>query len=678
MVRRWVLFLTGEPHLRRLYVRLLSRRGYEVHTTDDVEEANRLIRGDEVELAIVDLDLDDGPLERHLREWAAADMTPPLVLLAPPLANGVSATSALQPESPQGIDLVLQKPISPIEFAIQIDDLVDDVPPSNLEQDSVVSREFDAIQKDFVFQLDEDLQHLENHWDEFARSPSRPQLGAVALRRATAPIRSAARQFGFAELADELEAFESYLEPFLRPDAQLKPDELLQCRSHLVALRETCKKLQMGHPSVASVTHVDGRTQTLLVVDPDQEYLRRMRDFGEQFMIRVRTARNLEEAAQRVRTPLLTGVFLSLSATPSPATLRESIEALREASPLETLPLALIGDSGDDLDEVRRLWSGASVLISRPVTAATFSRAASRLAALRRAQKSSVLLIEPDDDFAQFLATHLETRHTAVHYYERPHSLFEKLEEHRPDLVLLSTHLSGVSAFDICRTLRAIPRWRAIPLIMTTRGDQTETRLAAYQSGADDVLCHDIEVEELRARIRVRIERIRLLRERADRDALTGLLTRRAFLEQLAARLSEAERHRRDLSFVLLDVDHFKKVNDEYGHPAGDRVLKSLGQLLRDCFRIEDLRARWGGEEFAVVLVDESMNTAEQALERILSEFSEMTFRGADNQQFHVTFSAGIAQYPDDGHDAETLLSAADRRLLRAKKGGRNTIVGSS
>lgn len=675
MSRKWVLLLMGEPHLRRLYVRLLDRRGHDVQTSRDISDADRLIRGGNLDLAVIDSDLDEEAISSHLEEWTALDEAPPLVLLTTPESGDAAEDAALRSTPPLDVDLVLQKPIAPMEFGIQIDQMLDNEQPSTLQRDSIIEREFDAIQQEFVSQLDQDLHHLEELWNRFCECTDSPQRSAMRLRRTVAPIRSAARQFGFAELADDLEGFESFLDPFLLPEAQVHDDQLQRGHALLEALRTSSQQLQVHHPAVAPLTHAQEKPRTLLVIDPDEQFLERIEAFSDQFMLRVRTARDIDEALPQVRTPLVTGVILSISATSSPASLRDSIDELRDASPLSPLPVALMGENSEQLDNVRGLWAGASALISKPLTASTFSRVTSRLAALHRAQKSSLLVIEPDEDFAGFLATHLETRHTAVHYHDQPRSLFEELERHRPDLLLLSTHVRGVSAFDVCRALRAIPRWRPLPIVLTARRRQPETRLAAYQCGADDMICHQISSEELRARIRVRLERIRMLRERADRDSLTGLLTRRAFLEQLAARLSGAERHKRPLAFALLDIDHFKQVNDTYGHPAGDQVLRKLGQLLRDCFRIEDLRARWGGEEFAVVLVDETTSTAEQALERVLAEFSDIRFTGADDESFQVTFSGGIAQYPIDGRDPEVLLSTADARLLRAKEGGRNQLV---
>ncbi len=677
MHSKWVLLFMGDVQLRRLYVRLLRRRGHRVHTTSDFDEARRLIRSGELDLAILDEDLSDDGDSSIFAALRADKPQLPLVLLRTPLSSDAAEDVVLRPDPPKGIDLTLQKPISPMEFGIQLDYLLGSSSESSptLEEDSEVEREYDALRQEFIFRLDEDLGQLNQLWNRLCNDDESPQTHAVRLRRTVDPIRAAARQFGFIDLADELAELSSQLEPFLRPEAMVSKEMIERTGALLQSLHQTCQSLQCRR--LAGSPGAENRSQThiLLVIDPDPDFLHQAEAFCERFMLRIRTARDIEEALRRVCTPLLTGVLLSISTTSNATALNQGINELRNRSPLSPLPIALVGERGEDFDQIRSLWAGTSVLVSKPLTTSSFARVIRRLTTVRRAQKSSILIIDSNEEFAEFVATHLESRHTAVHYNASPTSLFESLERHRPDLLVLDAHLPGVSSFDICRALRAIPRWRAIPIILVSDQSEPKIRIAAYEAGADDFFSRTIEADELRARISVRLERIRLLRERADRDALTGLLTRRAFLEQLAARLSEATRHQRHLTFAMLDIDHFKKVNDRYGHPAGDRVLARLGKQLRDCFRIEDLRCRWGGEEFVVVLIDEDIQTANQALQRVREQFSTISFKGPDEQKFQVTFSAGIAEFPRDGHDAETLLGTADARLLRAKESGRNRIV---
>jgi diguanylate cyclase (GGDEF)-like protein len=421
-------------------------------------------------------------------------------------------------------------------------------------------------------------------------------------------------------------------------------------------------------------SHSNETAHTFLIIDPDAESRWKLEQFGEQFMVRLRSVASLEEGKRLARTPLLTGVMLSTQAIPERSSLREAVEALRAESPLSPLPVAILDEPEERPDPIRGLWAGASVLLSKPLSAHTFGRAARRLISLCRAQKSTILVVEPEGYFAEYLAHRLNRTTSTVHFENSPDLLFDSLEQTRPDLLVIDAHPGKLSAFDICRTLRAMPRWQDLPIVMVADGGDDQTRLDAFRSGADDFIDRNINGTELQARLKVRLDRARLLKERADYDLLTGLLTRRAFLEQLAIRLSESRRHERNLAFCLLDVDRFKQVNDLYGHLAGDRVLETLGRLLRNCFRIEDLRSRWGGEEFAVVLVDEGINTAHLALQRTLEEFSQIPFHDDSGRQFQVTFSAGIAQFPDDGEDPESLVSVADDRLLRAKRAGRNTV----
>jgi diguanylate cyclase (GGDEF)-like protein len=237
--------------------------------------------------------------------------------------------------------------------------------------------------------------------------------------------------------------------------------------------------------------------------------------------------------------------------------------------------------------------------------------------------------------------------------------------------------MPGLSGLEICRMLRMSPRWQQLPVVFVTATADLASRLSAFRAGADDYLAKPIVVPELLARIRVRLEQTRLLRERAERCPLTGTLLRRPLLEALAARLSEARRRGQQLSLALLDLDYFKQVNDRHGHLAGDRVLLGFGKLLGARFRASDLRGRWGGEEFVVALPDEDESTARGVLERVLLEFAAMEFEGDGGERFSASFSGGIACFPGDGERVDDLIRVADARLYRAKAAGRANLVGS-
>lgn len=166
------------------------------------------------------------------------------------------------------------------------------------------------------------------------------------------------------------------------------------------------------------------------------------------------------------------------------------------------------------------------------------------------------------------------------------------------------------------------------------------------------------------------------LRSTATHDQLTGLLNRRTFDEQLHGELLRAERNGDPFAVAMIDVDHFKRVNDQYGHYAGDEALKAVALVIRETLRQTDLVGRWGGEEFALAFPSERIVASSITLERLRSALETRVTELPDGARIRLTMSAGVAFAPEDGRDASTLLAVADARLLEAKRRGRNRVVG--
>jgi two-component system, cell cycle response regulator len=167
---------------------------------------------------------------------------------------------------------------------------------------------------------------------------------------------------------------------------------------------------------------------------------------------------------------------------------------------------------------------------------------------------------------------------------------------------------------------------------------------------------------------------VQSLEEQATTDGLTGLVNHRTFQERFTAMLGRADRHKFRVAMLLTDIDHFKKVNDTYGHPTGDAVLKRVAGILKSSARKIDIVARYGGEEFALVLEGTDKVGARQLAERIREEVSAQTF-DSEKGRFKATLSLGVAVYPDDGRVKQEVISCADKALYAAKHGGRNRTV---
>jgi diguanylate cyclase (GGDEF)-like protein len=178
--------------------------------------------------------------------------------------------------------------------------------------------------------------------------------------------------------------------------------------------------------------------------------------------------------------------------------------------------------------------------------------------------------------------------------------------------------------------------------------------------------------------IKLSLSNLRLrekLREQATLDVLTGLYNRRYLDESLARELHAALRRKSPLCVAMLDLDHFKRFNDMYGHEAGDSLLRELGQVLRDKLRKSDISCRYGGEEFVLVFPDSSLEDTRQRVEQIRSLVKDLEFRHGDQPLGKITVSAGVAQAHADGTTPSELLRAADEALYIAKQAGRNRVV---
>lgn len=251
--------------------------------------------------------------------------------------------------------------------------------------------------------------------------------------------------------------------------------------------------------------------------------------------------------------------------------------------------------------------------------------------------------------------------------------------EHRPDLILLDINMPGMDGFKVCRALKENPSTRDIPILFLTV-DRNMVHLArAFDCGAADYLRKPVNPIELRARVRVAVRGKRLvdlLKEQARIDALTGLANRSALDDALHGASAAYERTGQPVAFMMLDVDHFKEINDTYGHGIGDDVLRSIAHAIQACCRPYDTASRFGGDEFAVIFGQTEGGDAQTAARRLLGHLRTVEVI-ASGASVRFTSSAGLvstAELPD-GFEAADLVKVADAALYRAKGEGRDRLV---
>ena len=250
-----------------------------------------------------------------------------------------------------------------------------------------------------------------------------------------------------------------------------------------------------------------------------------------------------------------------------------------------------------------------------------------------------------------------------------------------PDLILLDVDIPEHSGLDLCRRLKEEGATSAIPIIFLTGSNDIETKVHGFDLGAIDYVTKPFHPAELRARVRaaLRMKRAQdLLTERAQIDALTGLRNRAYLDDRLLMEMAQSVRMQRPLSLVLVDLDHFKRCNDTYGHPFGDLVLQRIGDTLTRAIRPCDAACRYGGEELALILTDTTIEAAHLVADRIRVTIRELEF-APKGQAVTVTASVGVAEALavleniDEVRPAD-LVAAADEALYRAKHEGRDCV----
>jgi diguanylate cyclase (GGDEF)-like protein len=254
----------------------------------------------------------------------------------------------------------------------------------------------------------------------------------------------------------------------------------------------------------------------------------------------------------------------------------------------------------------------------------------------------------------------------------------ETARREQPDLILLDVALEGESGFEVCAQLKQDQATVHIPVIFISGAEDTFNKVQAFDLGAVDFVIKPFDPAELRARVRAALRTkalMDMLTTQAQLDGLTGLHNRGYFDKRLGQEVSAGRRYGRSVGLLLIDVDHFKQINDDFGHPKGDQVLRKLADLIRSVVRESDVACRYGGEEMAVILAESSPSDARHAGLRLLEEIRKneelMSLLGRA-----VTVSIGAAcTVPDASTTPESLLRDADKALYRAKAAGRNRVA---
>ena len=292
-------------------------------------------------------------------------------------------------------------------------------------------------------------------------------------------------------------------------------------------------------------------------------------------------------------------------------------------------------------------------------------------------QRHTVLVIDDAEDVHRLLQARLRQENIELLEALGGQSGLDLAEEHVPSLILLDLDMPDMDGFEVLRHLKENSKTRDIPAIVLSGLQSPADKVIAFDLGAVDYVTKPFDLMELRVRLRSALrmkDLINMLGQMAHIDGLTGLWNRAHFNDRWAANVSENDRHGKALSVALFDLDHFKSINDTYGHPAGDAALQGFAKIVRREVRACDIACRYGGEEFALIMPSTSPEEAAVVCDRIRDEISKVQW--PSHPERTITVSIGIAGATEGVEiTPENWLEETDKALYRAKNGGRNRVI---
>jgi diguanylate cyclase (GGDEF)-like protein len=469
--------------------------------------------------------------------------------------------------------------------------------------------------------------------------------------------------------ANQASAIAKEIERLLR-DRQNLHGQITKVSELAAALRT---EVQQSGNTVSLVPQANDRDPLLLIIDRDRSLAEKIVTEANNQGIWAEIATNLSTARDMMAWNSPSLVLLDLSVNSTTENSWTFLTDLREQKP--TVPVLVFTDQDSLSDRHEVALLGARAFLQKPVTPVQVLEVINQV--LQQSEmnaEANIMVVDDDPLILVTMRRLLEPWGLKVTTLEDPRRFWEVLETSSPDLLVLDIHMPHLSGLELCQIVRNDTRNCGLPILFLTASSDPQLVQQVFAVGGDDFVSKPIVGPEVVTRIVNRLERIQLLRNLAETDPLTKVSNRYKSTQDLDKFLRLSQRHQKTLCLAILDLDHFKQVNDRYGHDTGDLVLRQMGQLLKRSFRREDVVARWGGEEFVIGMYSTSAVDGMQRLTKFQAAVRQEDFMTVDKQSLPITFSAGIAVYPEDGTDLQSLYRAADQALSVAKIAGRNRI----
>jgi len=530
----------------------------------------------------------------------------------------------------------------------------------------------ETLRRDYIGNFPARIQTLKDCWRDFKNNYGDEQQKSLQdLVRHAHSLKGSGATYGFNEVSDLATQLHAILNNLLEQNVQADIQVSKQINALLVSLNNISfdfdKDYHFEPPvsvSNAPVPVSNDNPSLLLLMksrDEAEETLGQLQHYGYDITILTATDKLLDTIEHTAPFAIIMDIAL-----------QTEYDAAINKELINTIPLIILSTNEDIQTRLNAVRSGCTKFLTRPVNTSDLIDTLDSISHKKFQEANRILIVDDTKSLALFYEATLQSVGMDTCIVTDPMEVLDKLIEFNPELILMDMYMPGCDGQELAAVIRQHEAYVSIPIVFLSSELDKSKQLEAMRHGGDDFLTKPIDPGHLIKSVETRTSRYRKLRSFMVRDSLTGLYNHTKTKELLETDLYRCARNDTSLVFGMIDIDKFKSVNDTYGHPVGDKVIKSLARILKQRLRKSDIVGRYGGEEFAVVMYETDIKSACSVMNEIREHFS-MVSHHAGEKEFNVTFSCGLAEYPYFDTSSE-LNEAADKALYQAKNAGRNCV----
>ncbi len=484
--------------------------------------------------------------------------------------------------------------------------------------------------------------------------------------------------FGFTGVSKAAHSLENFLCSIMDGGGSVSAEQEAQINVLIAALCEASQsydphtaQLAFASATVVAATHEANTQAQIFIVAAPGAWVTDLTTQLAYFGYSSRVLAGLEEAHAASQDAIPLAVLIDDAQLAVDATSTAMISAMHRSHVIP-IPIIVIADQSDFASRLAAARAGGQAYFIKPLDIGDVLDKLDVLIAQRAPVPYRILIVDDDGILTDYFSHTLVQAGMTTCVVNDPLTVIAPLSEFRPDVILMDVYMPGCTGLELAAVIRQQDAYISTPILFLSAAASVHNQLTAIGLGADDFLQKPIAPDYLVSWVASRAQRARTLRFFMVHDSLTGVFNFTKIKEQLVLEVARATPCGSPLTLAMLDIDHFKTVNDSYGHLAGDRAIKRLARLLQQHLRITDVIGRYGGEKFVVILPETPLDLAIDLMKDISATFAQIRHQ-TDHDDFTVSFSCGLASFPECD-SASSLNHAADEALHDAKRAGRNCV----